>query len=414
MKQASHNKTSAGRCWQPYACYLLGVLICARHSFLCPIPLPAVTLLSLVVLLAGLARRFSINLPLLVFVGLCAASIVIHPWPAPWLRSQRFMAFVVGMLCFSPLLLTDKLAVMRAYLAKSIFVTLGVMVSLSFLVWIVCLIQNGEEGIWMEQFHYYGFKGIFERGMTLSPVAGTLAIISAAKVIDLHTRSYRLLHVVLFVIGSITCVVAGSRIAIVGLVIGLCVLLWQNYRHILALLKNRKAKIVSICCGVTILAMLPSSLNIVRYKLQIGEKHGSTFYSRQQLFSDRKEELLHSPWLGIGYANEFPSETNGGDVRNIQPGSSWLSILTYTGVVGGLVFLWFLTMMIKHIRRKENRQPYPPAFFPLLIFLFIDAMTEGWLLFGGALMFPLFWLTISYTWQGRNSSHTDERKLLYQ
>ena len=414
MKQSFPNITSLGCNWLPYACYLLGVVVCIRHSAFLPIPLPVVTLLSLVVVLAGCSRRIAVNLPLLVFVCLCAVSIAIHPWPAPWLRGQRFVASLVGMLCFSPLLLTDKLAVMRTYLAKSIFTTLGIMVSLSFLVWLVCLIRYGADGIWLKQFHYYGFKGIFERGMTLSPVAGIVAIISVSKVINPKIQSSRLLYAVLFVVGSITCVVAGSRTAIVGLLIALCVFLWQNRRHILSLLKNRKARIIAVCCGGAMLAMLPSSLGVVQHKMQTGEKHGSIFYSRQQLFSDRKAEFASSPWMGIGYANEYPSETNGGDVLAIQPGSSWLSILTYTGVVGGGVFLWFLIRLVKRLRRKENTRSYPPGFFPLLVFLFIDATTEGWLLFSGALMFPVFWLTLSYAWQTDHSSNTTERKLFYQ
>lgn len=400
--------------WQPYLCYLLGVSVCLRHSTFFPLPLPIVTLLSFVVLCAGWSRRSAINLPLLVFVCVCAVSLVIHPWPAMWLRSQRFLAFFVGLLCFSPLLHNEKLAILRRYLAKSIFATLGVMVTLSFLVWLICLFGYGKSGIWMEQFHYYGFKGIFERGMTLSPAAALVAIISASKVVDIDVKSCRLSYAVLMVIGSIMCVVAGSRTAIAGLVIAVAVLLWHNRRHICALLKNRKHRIAAICCCMAMVATLPVSLEVVIHKQHVGEKHGSILYSRQQLFSDRKAEFDSSPLLGIGYANEFPSETNGGNVRNIQPGSSWLSILTYTGIAGGLVFLWFLIRIVIRIRRMENRGLYPPAFFPLLIFLFIDATTEGWLLFGGALMFPLFWLTISYAWQDSNSSHTDERKLLYQ
>lgn len=386
-------------------CSVLGAMLAVRCSESFPIPLPAVSILSLTVVLIGMSRGATFNLPLTLLVTVCALSLAIHPYPSPWLRCQRLVAFGIGMLCFSPLLQTSSLDALRMRLAKWIFATLSLMVVVSFGMWMHCIMTYGADGIWLRQFHYYGFTGMFERGMQLSPAAAVVAIVCASRCVYAHRQACKMAYFCLLVIGIIMCVAGGSRIAVFGLIVSLSITLWHYRNPLMRRLRHRNVMIGAICGAMALTAAMPAAISVIAYKQEIGERHGSFLYSRQQLFDDRLTEFASSPFIGIGYANEFPSENNEGDVKKIEPGSSWLSLLSYTGAAGTMTFLWFIGATVIRIKRQwPLGQRSLRMEVPLLVFSLINATTEGWLLFSGSLMFPIFWLTLSFIWGNHDTN----------
>lgn len=385
-------------------CILLGVMVCVRHSDLPAIPLPVVSLLSLLVVATQFAERPRINLPLITLIVVYALSLAMHPEPEIWLRVQRYVAFVIGMLCFSPLIQSPGLAYSRAVLAKSVFLTLTAMVCLSSVVWLYHIVHFGESGIWAESIYYYGFKGVFNMGMTLSPSAAIVALYGASRLPGSQSRLRSYGWAIVMVIGIVMCMAGGSRSSVAGLAISLIAFIWINRRQIFRLVKTPAGITAAVCGIVIIIAALPAALSVIKHKNSVGATHESIFYSREQLWGDRWDEFCSSPLTGIGYANEFPSENNEGGVEKIEPGSSWLSLLSYGGVVGGATFVWFFILLFIKLWRGRKAHSHPhdkgsaigaSLTIPLLLFLIINASTEGWLLFGGALMFPIFWLTTS-------------------
>ena len=377
-------------------CLALVILMCLRHAVGVAIPLSFVSLLSLAVFLTSHPRRTFLNKSLACFVAIYGLSLLLHPAPEPWLRTQRFLAFLIGMLCFSPLLTSDSLAKTRLISAITYYV-LSAMVFLSFLVWLASFIRFGEDGIWKSGIHNYGFCGIFKVGMVLSPVSAIIAITSAFLLLEGKCKIKPFLNGLILFTGIIMCVAGGSRIASVGLFLSLASLLIIK-RHVLAqMLHSRLAIAMALSGTILLIASSPYALSVIRHKNMIGESHGSLFYSRERLWHDRIEEFASSPLTGIGYANEFPSERNKGSLTEIEPGSSWLALMSYGGLVGLGCFLWFSSSLARMLYRIRDDGRFPIC-LAILLFLVINAFTEGWLMFAGSIIFPVFWLATSAVW----------------
>ncbi len=271
------------------------------------------------------------------------------------------------------------------------------MVFLSFLVWLASFIRFGEDGIWKSGIHNYGFCGIFKVGMVLSPVSAIIAITSAFLLLEGKCKIKPFLNGLILFTGIIMCVAGGSRIASVGLFLSLASLLIIK-RHVLAqMLHSRLAIAMALSGTILLIASSPYALSVIRHKNMIGESHGSLFYSRERLWHDRIEEFASSPLTGIGYANEFPSERNKGSLTEIEPGSSWLALMSYGGLVGLGCFLWFSSSLARMLYRIRDDGRFPIC-LAILLFLVINAFTEGWLMFAGSIIFPVFWLATSAVW----------------
>lgn len=380
-------------------CLSLGVLVCVRHIVGISIPLPLLSLVSVAVLSAAWSGRVMVNIPLAALVAVYGIGILIHPYPEPWLRSMRFMAFIIGLACFSPLLMSEKLGICRALAAKTMLVTMAVMVFLSFLVWLFCLAVIGNEGIISTRFHYYGFRGVFIMGMTLSPAAAIVAIAAISKLTDGGSRRQAVVSACLFVVGVIMCLAGGSRIALAGLCASLALLAFRRRHALAALFKKPAVRVASLCMLLVIVISLPAAMSMINLKNRVAKSHGSLMYSHRTLWENRVEECRSSPIIGIGYANEFPSTQNGGgDLSRIEPGSSWLSLISYGGVVGAGTFLVFLMLLIKRMLRARSDRRFT-LYSSLLLFFLINGISEGWLLFAGSMISPLFWMTTSALWE---------------
>lgn len=386
---------------------VLGIMICLRYAVYITIPLPVITALSLVIiLLARIYRNTRYCIPLLIFQLYYGATLFIHPYSEPLLRFSRYVAFAIGILLFSPLLMSKQLTLARKYIFVTIFRTLLLMVLISFFIWIYCTIMGYE--ISDSHFYYYGFKGIFDSGMVLSPAAGVVAIISLHKSLT-TTSSPRILWLTTTLISATTCVAAGSRIAVLGMITAFIVEFVLMRNEIKDIFSDFKYKIASIIVLLGLVAISPAAFKVINHKISIGQAHNSIIYSRQKLWTTRIDEIRTSPLIGIGYANEstaLSSENATHKPTNIEPGSSWLSLVSYGGIIGLGIFGWFSYKMFSKISANRHKKYVIPT-IALLTFFFVDGIAEGWLMFSGALLFPIFWQTCSAAFMAQSYQQYD-------
>ena len=180
--------------------------------------------------------------------------------------------------------------------------------------------------------------------------------------------------------------------------LSLLALLYLNRKAIMSRLTKKTAILTAIAGILVLIAVVPPAMAIIKHKTAISESHGSLFYSRKELWDNRIREFKSSPLFGIGYANELPSSKDAPiDLTEIEPGSSWLSLLSYGGVIGTASFLVFAAVLIKRLVNIRHNRDFP-FYLSLLLFMTVNASTEGWLMFAGSLMFPIFWLTATAIW----------------
>lgn len=381
---------------------LLAVTICLRYIRGLVIPLPIVSLLSIWIVISCLSKSSRIVWSLLMTMVVLGVSLCLHLSPDPCGRIMRFIALTIGMFCFSPLLHgSESFAEYRHNMAIMLFYVLSIFVGASFMIYAYIVANNIN--IFDSQFSYYGFTGIFNRGMTLSPVAALVAMVAMWKALGIVGNKKHLIYwLSLSCMGMITCVAGGSRIAILGMALGLIVILGARVRLIYQAYKIKMIIPIILGMGGIIILLLPHSLTVVNYKHDIAARHNSLLYSREAKWATRWDEFKSSPILGIGYANAFPEDNNLGETPGaFIPGSSWLTVLTYGGVLAAIPFVWFMGEMVRRLWRMRRREEFP-LLLSLMGFFLLNGMTEGWLFFAGSLMFPLFWLTCAriYDFEG--------------
>jgi O-Antigen ligase len=249
-----------------------------------------------------------------------------------------------------------------------------------------------------------GVSGVTVHCMLLGPFAALAVIYATVKTIE--TKSYK--YGFISAISLLTCFVSGSRSAALGAVVALAVI------PILRL-KSQTLRWTSVFLLLCMAFFVRSAFNfdsldgspvfkadnpLDRYVAQLQQKGMEN--TRAELWDMRWAEFESSPiaGLGIGVESSGGSRTGYGTTV-IEPGSSYLAVLSMTGITGALGLLGlFLTLLVR-VRKKwtiissTDRTEIAAAG----IFWAVHAVAEGWIFAGGSILCLFFWL-----WVGRLSS----------
>jgi O-antigen ligase len=134
-------------------------------------------------------------------------------------------------------------------------------------------------------------------------------------------------------------------------------------------------------------------------KISSAQESGDITSSRTNLWNARLTEFSSSPIVGIGFASvnvdlneeaRFDEETG-----KVEPGSSWLAILSMTGILG---FLFFFIMFVKYFlfiwKKANSNNIYLCLLGSLLVFYAIHMLGEGYIISSGSGLFFYFWLLL--------------------
>lgn len=374
---------------------ITGVLIGLRHSLFFTVPLPLISLFSLGIFLAKPGRRPTICFAVIGILAATGLSLALHPTPFFSLRMQRYIALIIGMLSLSPLFQDESYTRWRMIVLEVIYLTLYIMVALSFMLWLYYIAPWGDT-VSKKIFHNYGYTGLFSTGLIMSLAAAIVALISLARLLEKRGPHPVMSYLPIFTVSFILCIAGGSRITVAGFGVSLVMLLIFKRKQVAQLFRLRLSRWVTGVVLILIAVSIPKAYHSLKLKSDYAQSYGTIFYSRHDLWNARIAEWESSPLTGIGYANEFPSSrNNNGDLTVMEPGSSWLSVLSYSGLLGGAAFVWlFIWFGHKIVVNPLSRTGTQLSLFLLFI---LNGLSEGWLLFAGSFIFPVFWLVVSLT-----------------
>lgn len=338
--------------------------------------------------------KFGFNYALLLFIAACAFSLVIErpePLKYCWLR---LAGFSIALAAFSPLISSRLFSSLRRGIWKGWWIGAVILTAASFMTLLTAVATSSTA-----EFHYFGFRGIMTMGMTLSPVAALTAIFALYRLQgEIPIRMKRIAWLALFCAGAITAVAAGSRIAVIGLIAGSAVILVFGWRD------GRRKTVIGLLCALmavgAVCLSVPSISNSIKHKTALAVEDGSPISSRQEKWKGRVTEFRIAPLTGVGFCAQtvfnspYDNETEILDGKSPEPGSSWLSLPAQTGILGTGAFLAFLIPVIAKLLRKPR-----PLLSAVFVFLLLNGISEGWLLYSSALLFPLFWLSTSFAYE---------------
>lgn len=346
-------------------------------------------------------RKVKVNWVLLLFLVICAASIIVAR-PLPSFQSwERLILLSVSLMAISPLLTSPAFNATRNMAWWAMMMLSRVTVGASFIIYLILLLGVEE---FPSGHTLYPFYGSTIEYMILSPIAAMVALDSLWRAINIPGKTASLSWLVATVVSCLICALTGSRITLAGLATGIVVIIWFTRKELKQRLAGHAA-VVILCLAVSVGAAFVARNHIfhmVFFKMELAESNGSLTASRDGKWADRIQEFKDEPLLGIGFAaqkyyrSQFDDPERYGKPGPIEPGSSWLSVIAQTGVFGGLCMLAFLCCVILTARRnlrEPSLRKETTLFLAILSMTMVNGIAEGWLLFAGGGVFMPFWFS---------------------
>lgn len=244
------------------------------------------------------------------------------------------------------------------------------------------------------------FFGLMGHTMILAPV-------SALAAIDLFcTRKFRKSRwqPVLTILCCLVCVGAGSRGAVLGLTVGILTHVAHRREGIAVLF------MACLAMGAIGLVQPDDTYGVAEADLGAGLwaelTAKGTNDTRGHLWAARIEEFRESPVVGVGFQEQkiYRLETA---EKFIEPGSSYLAILSMTGLMGATGFVWVVTTIAGSLYTRNCAIPaeYRDLLRGWIAFFSVHLVIEGYIFSCGSLISFLFWLaagcTVSLDYRGR-------------
>lgn len=321
------------------------------------------------------------------FLVTCVMSIIFNNIPSffnPW---ERFITFTIIVALASPWLISD------AFIAFRIRTLVTIMRLLQFVVIISCVYAFLGKG----HTHVY-FQGITNHSMMLGPFSAICALYSVSHLVTCwDDKRVRITYGIVLLCSLFCLLQAGSRTAFIGTLVAL-MLFFAVYYH------NSLGKYFKIIISISV--VLACSFPLWgQYMDKLEKKNAGNGLelntnSREAHWMQRLAEFESSPVFGIGFSSVDIKNTSIGstfDLRNgkVETGSSWLSVLSMTGIVGFIFFLCVILGGLKKAWSMKDEYPLVSGFLiALLSFWICHMIAEGYILAGGNTLAFFTWLTL--------------------
>lgn len=330
-------------------------------------------------------RELKINKIIFFMVFFALTSIIVNDVPAFFYPYKRFGAFILLLGIVGPLLSNHILVSFRKFLLKTINNIIIVSVVISFggiLIGLPGMLGRG------------GYCGFFNHSMTLSAVAALSMLISIKKLHVSNNKIGGFLFLLSGIISFLACLVSGSRAALFAGLLGVV-------GFYLKLYQGRIVHFFKVILSISLVAFVSFPVwrpfaDRIYSKMEYGKAEGDLFVTRLNLWEMRLDEFVNSPINGIGFASVDITKTDRFDKVTgvIEPGSSWLVVLSMTGLAGFLPMLLFILRGLAVLTKEVKDSVNAALFIGIILFYIVHMTAEGYVFSAGSGMFFYFWLIL--------------------
>lgn len=330
----------------------------------------------------------SIDKKWLIFIVYLPISLTLANPNSVFRSWERLLLFAIMFIYSSPLIINQRAIKWRERSLQSVCIICVLLSVISFLCYFVGinLFEDRYNGGYIDD--YVGsaghFSGICIHSMVLGPISGISSIFLFNK-----TLKYRNKYVYIFLVASLgSLLFSASRSALLATLMGCLIILFLRSESIKGFIK----KVIPIL--LVVIATYPlwySAATGLISKQNARTDEGGMFDSRTLKILCRYDEFISSPIYGIGFAAIDPNGGDGYDhnTGTIEPGSSWMAVLSMTGIVGFALFATFIVKTIKGCCHVANT-----LYLGLLSFFLVDILVEGYVFAGGNILAFIFWLVV--------------------
>lgn len=344
----------------------------------------------LLILLGGRGTKFSGITAWLLLAALL--SISLNDVPSLFKSEQRLTAFFIVVLCVGPFFFNAFSNTVRNYIFSFLNNLILLFTVFSFIFYILKLpISKFYADLW---------QGLFNHSLMMGALAGISVLLSTYLLFESKNRRpflFREKSIVLIsiAISFFSLVLSASRVAIVATLLGFLFFFYRLYKN--QLTKIVKYIMLSLAIIFGTFPVWSTYTQTLQKKVLTSEEKGDLVSSRRLYWNARIEEFISSPIVGIGFAsvdvnsgrNDFNKETG-----VVEPGSSWLSILSMIGIVGFLPVLIIFVSAFKILRAQPEHFLINTLHLSILVFFIVHMIAEGYFLASGSFLFFYVWLLL--------------------
>lgn len=354
-------------------------------------PISVIVYYGIFVLLGGfvlLNKSIRVNWLFLLFSVICFLSVIGNNIPAYFHSYSRFFGFLLIVLCVGPLFYNDWLYNVRFYCLHVLsLLSIGISL-LSFLLYLFyrpfTITERGNL-----------FGGITSHSMIIGPIAALSVLYLIQYIQNQKIYLGKKKKVFLWIscgICFMTSILAGSRSALLALLIALIVWGWSYFSNI--------KKFICYILGFMFLVgstypLWQKYTDTIQHKMEYAYEQGSMVSSRLGKWEARIEEFKENPILGYGFGTVKLSGTTvipKGWSGTVEPGNGWLFLLSSTGIFSFLIFSFIYCNILWRLYKIRSRLSL--WFLSLLVFFGVHMMAEGYILSAGNFFFFYFWLCL--------------------
>lgn len=259
---------------------------------------------------------------------------------------------------------------------------------------VVLMVLGIHEGRKIDEYNNLrpDFAGLYRHSMVLSAMCGiaTLSVFHFLRVY--RTKVLRILLILAAIISFIGLIQSGSRAAIAGFFLAALVYFYILYRN--RLHKFLTILFVFVFSIVVTFPLWEKNASFVLSKFET-KSSDLQYGSRDIKWTQRMEEFSSSPIMGIGFASV---DIHGQDDFNpengiIEPGTSWLAVLSMTGIIGFLIFLIINYRAVFYLIKNSVNETNVFLLSILILILFY-MLFEGIVFASGTLLCACYWLLL--------------------
>jgi len=335
------------------------------------------------------------------FLFICAFSLIANDPPAYFNAWNRFFVYTLVVLIVSPLITNMSIGKIRSQVFYYSLCTLAALSVGSFFAYYLGINMFVRDGSELE-IGVGTFSGLMNHSMVLGPFAAISAVFLFGQFLFEQRRFLRFL----FLCSSIFCMgaslLASSRIAVLAGIASVIILILRYFKGNLT--KSLSLFLVIIVIATASFPIWAPFTDFVVAKNEANIVEGSVLYSRQRKITARITEFKSSPLFGIGFCTVDPrydvvQVSNG----QIEPGSSWLAVLSMTGILG---LIAFSSVCIKAFKQAWNTKDRRKAsvLSAILFFYLVHMLAEGYIMAPRSFLGMFFWLLIGTI----NASYLEE------
>lgn len=339
------------------------------------------------------SSKFKMDFIGVLFVIYLFVNVLITRPPSVFQPELRFLLFSFLLFIVSPIIQNKNLRVFRLRSLDLMMIIFVIISSISFFCYFLginwMLNQTTNDDLYDDYSVSEGaghFGGITNHSMTLGFISGIAVCYMLCRFLT-YKRKLSLVPLICCM-GSL--LFASSRVALGATIIGCLVFIIRNSRSRLGFLKT----IILFVVGFIItLPLWVGALSGIVAK-QSGRGDLSEMGGRIGQVEARIEEFADHPIIGIGFASVDPQKSHVGESGNIEPGPSWLTVLSMTGIIGMIIVVIYVYNSFSSLKELGKNLPQKALLSALLVFMIVHLFVEGYIFSGGSLQCSILWLII--------------------